>query len=179
MRAAVEDLDTPHPLHAQLPAVYADDAFAGRLLAALDSVLAPVFATLDCLPGYLDPRLAPADFVDWLGGWVAADVDADWPLPRRREAVARAVELHRLRGTRRGLAEQIRMAFGVTAEIAESGGTSWSATPRSPLPGSAETALTVRVRVRDPAAVPLAQLRHLVETNRPAHVPCRVEVVEG
>jgi phage tail-like protein len=179
MRAAVEDLDTPHPLHAQLPAVYADDDFAGQLLTALDAVLAPVFATLDCLPGYLNPRLAPADFVDWLGGWVAADVDAGWPLPRRREAVARAVEMHRLRGTRRGLAEQVRMAFGVEPEIEESGGVSWSATPRSPLPGSAEAALTVRVHARDPAAVPLAQLRLLVETNRPAHVPCQVEVVEG
>lgn len=179
MRAAVEDLETPHPLHAQLPGVYAGHDFADRLLGALDGVLAPVFATLDCLPGYLDPLLAPADFVDWLGGWVGADLDAGWPLPRRREAVARAVQLHRLRGTRRGLAEQIQMAFGVTAEIAESGGTNWSASPRSPLPGSAEAALMVRVRVQEPAAFPRAQLRAFVEANRPAHVPCQVEVVEG
>jgi phage tail-like protein len=179
MRAAIENLDTPHPLHAQLPGVYAGHDFAERLLGALDAVLAPVFATLDCLPGYLDPRIAPADFVDWLGGWVGVDLDASWPLPRRREAVARAVELHRRRGTRRGLAEQIQLAFGVAAEIEESGGTSWSASPRSPLPGSAEAALTVRVRVRDPAAFPRAQLRVFVEENRPAHVPCQVEVAEG
>jgi phage tail-like protein len=179
MRSAVAGLETSQPLHRQLPGLYAGDEFAGRFLAGLDMVLAPVFATLDCLPAYFDPRLVPADFLDWLGGWLAADIEPDWPVPRRREAVGRAVELHRWRGTRRGLAAQIRLVCGVEPEIEESGGASWSAAPGSPLPGSAEPALTVRLRVPDPQAVAVARVRTVVEANRPAHVPCRIEVVQG
>ena len=46
----------PAPIGEQLPALYADDDFAQRFTAGLDTVLAPVFSTLDNLPAYLDPR---------------------------------------------------------------------------------------------------------------------------
>jgi phage tail-like protein len=177
MRGAVPGLGTPHPLHRRLPAIYGTDEFAGRLLAAFDEVLAPVHATLDNLAAYLDPRLAPADFVDWLAGWLAAETAPGWTLPQRREAVAHAVALHRARGTARGLAEQVRTVFGVWPEITENGGTAWSSTPGGPLPGTEELALTVTVRVSEPDRVPLARLRELVEANRPAHVPCTVRVI--
>jgi phage tail-like protein len=180
MRGAVPDLGTPHPFGRRLPAIYATDELAGRLLAAFDEVLAPVHSTLDNLAAYLDPRLAPADFVDWLAGWVAAETAPGWTLRQRREAVANAVALHRIRGTAPGLAEQVRTVFGVSPEITESGGTAWSSTPGGPLPGTAAPALTVTVRVPDPDLVPLPRLRALVEANRPAHVPCTVRiVVEG
>src|SRR5215468_4745376 len=100
-------LDSPHPLREQLPAVYLDDDFTVRFTYAFDEVLAPLFATLDCLSAYLDPRLAPDDFVTWLAGWVAFPVDEGWTLAQRRELVARAVELHRWRGTPRGLVAHV------------------------------------------------------------------------
>jgi phage tail-like protein len=186
MRRAVEGLATPHPLGRQLPAIYAADDFAQRLLAGLDTVVAPVYATLDTLWAYLDPRLAPADFVDWLGGWVAADMvagsaadaaDAADSPAARREAVRRAVELHRVRGTGWGLAEQLRTAFGVTAEVVDSGGTTWSPTPGADLPGSPEPSMTVRVRPAGGDVVPVARLRELIEANRPAHVTYTVEIL--
>src|SRR5690242_8134058 len=102
-RAAVPGLPSRHPIGEQLPALYADDDFAQRFTAGLDTVLAPVFATLDNLSAYFDPRLAPADFLTWLASWVGADDDSRVPLELRREVVGRALELHRLRGTRRGL----------------------------------------------------------------------------
>lgn len=178
MRRAVEGLATPHPLGRQLPAIYAADDFAQRLLAALDTVVAPVHVTLDNLWAYLDPQLAPADFVDWLGGWVAADAAIDAPAARR-EAVRRAVELHRVRGTGQGLAEQVRMAFGVTAEVVDSGGTTWSLTPGAELPGSPEPSMTVRVHPTGGNPVPAARLRELIEANRPAHVTYTVEILSA
>ncbi|GAA3733120.1 phage tail protein [Plantactinospora mayteni] len=177
MRGAVPGLGTPHPFVRRLPAIYATDELAGRMLAAFDEVLAPVHSTLDNLAAYLDPRLAPADFVDWLAGWVAAETAPGWTLGQRREAVADAVLRHRVRGTARGLAEQVQMVFGVWPEITENGGTAWSSTPGGPLPGTAVPALTVTVRVSEPDLVPLDRLQALVEANRPAHVPCTVRVV--
>ncbi|MFY1691450.1 phage tail protein [Plantactinospora sp. WMMB782] len=177
MRGAVPGLGTPHPFGGRLPAIYGSDELAARLLAGFDEVLAPVHSTLDNFAAYLDPRLAPADFVDWLAGWVAAETAPGWTVRQRREAVASAVALHRIRGTARGLAEQVRTVFGVRPEVTENGGTAWSSTPGGPLPGTAAPALTVTVRAPDPDLVPLARLRALVEANRPAHVPCTVRVV--
>ncbi|MGW2874684.1 hypothetical protein ACWDCZ_41715, partial [Kitasatospora sp. NPDC001225] len=65
-RAAVPGLPSPHPIGELLPALFAEDDFAQRFTAGLDTVLAPVFATLDNLPAYFQPGLAPADFLDWL-----------------------------------------------------------------------------------------------------------------
>jgi phage tail-like protein len=175
-RRAVPGLASPLPLSDRLPAIYADDDVACRLTGALDEVLAPVLASLDCLDAYWDARLAPADFLDWLARWVAADPPARLSVARRRELVARAVGQHAVRGTLHGLAEQIRLVFGVEAEITDSGGSSWSAVPGGPVTGPPEPWLTVRVRVDDPASVPLRELRALVEANCPAHVPCTVEV---
>ncbi|MBE1489288.1 phage tail protein [Plantactinospora soyae] len=177
MRGAVPGLGTPHSFGRRLPAIYGTDELAGRLLAAFDEVLAPVHSTLDNLAAYLDPRLAPVDFVDWLAGWVAAETAPGWTLRQRREAVASAVALHRVRGTARGLAEQVRTVFGVWPEITENGGTAWSSSTGGPLPGTAAPTLTVTVRVPEPELVPLARLRALVEANRPAHVPYTVRVL--
>lgn len=177
MRYAVPGLASPDPLARRLPAVYAGDGMAQRLLAAYDDVLAPVHATLDNLWTYFDPKLTPPDFLDWLGGWVAASLAADRPVEQRRSAVIRAIRLHRGRGTAAGLAEEIFTEFGVWPEVVESGATTWSPVPGGAPAGDASPWLTVRVRVADPATVPLTRLRTVVENARPAHVPVTVEVL--
>lgn len=176
-RAAIPGLRSPDPLGRRLPAVYAGDELAQRLTEGFDTVLAPVHATLDSLWAYFTPELAPGDFVDWLGEWVGATSGRDWPLPQRRHAVVSAVAGHRVRGTVAGLRAAIRDTFGLDADIVETGGTSWSPTPGSPLPGRAEIDLLVRVRVTNPVPALADRLREFVEANRPAHVPCTVEVL--
>ncbi|MEV6342352.1 phage tail protein [Actinoplanes sp. NPDC051851] len=177
-RAAIPGLRSPDPLGRRLPSVYAGDPLTQQLTGGFDEVLAPVHAVLDNLWAYLSPALAPDDFVDWIGGWVGATAGPDWPVEQRRTGVINAVATHRSRGTVAGLRAEIRDVFGVDAEIEESGGTTWSATPGSPLPGSPEPSLLVRVRVPGAGPPVLAErLREFVEANRPAHVPCRVEVV--
>lgn len=171
-RRLVPGLVSRYPLGLQLPGVYADDDFVQRFTAGLDEVIAPVPGTLDNLPAYLDPALAPADFTALLAAWVGADGG-------RREEVAGAVRGHAVRGTRDGLAEEILLAFGVRPEIEESGGAVGSTTPGTPLPGSARPHLTVRLRVRDPAAVDTRALTALIARTRPAHLPFTVEVLPG
>ncbi|MFD4871467.1 phage tail protein [Streptomyces sp. NPDC058412] len=181
-RAAVPGLPSPHPIGEQLPALYADDDFAQRFTAGLDTVLAPVFTTLDNLPSYFDPRLAPADFLPWLASWVGGIDDPRWPTALRREAVARAVELHRWRGTRRGLIEALRLVLGVSAEVSGDGAATWSRTAGADLPPPPADEVLIRVWPRHEGAayaVDADRVRALVRTLCPVHTVCRVEVLPG
>lgn len=173
----IANLPTPHPIGERLPAVYLDDDFTQRFVAALDEVLAPVFLTLDSFPAYLDPRLAPEDFLPWLAGWVALTIDEGWAVQRRRELVAHAVELHRWRGTRRGLAAHVRLLTGGEVDIVDSGRCEWTDRPGEPVPGSGPPRVAVRVRVADPEAVDVAHLRAAVTEAVPAHVRVSVEIL--
>ena len=162
---------------AALPALYQDDAFAQRLTDALDEVLAPVFASLDGLASYLDPALAPDDFLEWLAGWVGVTLDETWPIERRRQLVADAARLYRSRGTVAGLAAQVAIYTGGEVEVEDNGSSAWSSTAGGKVPGTSAPSLRVRVTVDDPATVSLARLEAVVATAKPAHVPHTITVV--
>ena len=179
MRGAGAVLANPFPMGTRLPGLYHDDDFIQRFISAFDTALAPAVAALDNLPAYLDPAVAPADFVEWLAGWVGVSLDENWPLERRRELVARAAPLYRRRGTAGALAEQVALYAGVVPEVVETGGVAWSAEPGAALPGSAEARLTVRVVVPDPSAVDVRRLEAIVAEAKPAHIPATVEVTAG
>jgi phage tail-like protein len=182
MRGTIEDLATPHPLGFLLPALYHDNDIAQRFTAALDVVLAPVLATLDSSDAYVDPRLAPIDFVSWLAEWVGVDLDGSWPEARQRALVARAADLFAWRGTVRGVAEAVAIYAGVIPEVLETGATAWTGTapPAGALPGSPAGQLVVRVRVPPGEAenIDLARLDRLVEAAKPTHIAHRVEIHE-
>jgi phage tail-like protein len=177
MRTSVTGVRSPHPIGERLPAVYLDDDFTQRFTAALDGVLAPVFTTLDCFAGYLDPRLAPEDFLDWLANWVALDLDEGWSPEQRRALIAKAVELHRWRGTRRGLAEHVRLLTGGEVEVTDSGGCTSADRPNAPLPGTGPAQVVVRVRVPSLESVDQRRLRAAVSDVVPAHVRITVDVL--
>ncbi len=177
MRGTVTALASPHPIGELLPGVFADDEMMQRFVSAFDEVLAPAFATLDNIDAYLDPALAPADFVDWLANWVALPLADEWPPDRRRALVARAVELHRWRGTRRGLVALLETVTGGRVEVADSGGCTGSQFSAGPLPGYDRPMLRVRITVTDPAAVDVGRLDALLALHKPAHLPHVLEVV--
>jgi phage tail-like protein len=172
MRAALPELASRHPLGAMLPAMYVGDDFALRFTGGLDAVLSALLSTMDNLPAYLDPALAPADFLDWLSSWVAAELDPAWPLPLRRAVVRTAVASHRRRGTARGLVERLELSLGVRAGVSDGPGATWSATPGTDVPAADE----VVVRVRGP--VDRARVEAVVASVCPVHVTCVVEVVD-
>jgi phage tail-like protein len=179
VRGGITGLRSPHPLGPTLPAIYQDDDFAQRMLDALDSVVAPIWSTLDNFDAYLDPWLAPDDFLEWLALWVGIALDESWDEHRRRTIVARAVELYRMRGTAAGLAGQVEIQTGGSVEIVENGATGWSVDPGGELPGSPEPLVVVRVTVPDPRAVDPGRLDALVAAAKPAHVMHRIELVKG
>ncbi|QES51464.1 phage tail protein [Streptomyces venezuelae] len=175
-RGSIDGLGSSAPLGAMLPAVFAEDDLAQRFVAGLDEVLAPILNVLDCLDSYFTPALAPVDFTRWLAGWVGAETDGTEPEDRLRAAVAAAAYLHRVRGTRRGLAEAIRLTFGVEPEITESGGAGWSARPLGPVPGERRPRLDVTLRLPAPTPADEHRLDSLVAAARPAHMPYTVKV---
>ena len=178
MRGTIEGLRSPHPLAQGLPAIYQEeDPFTIRLTEAFDDVLAPVFSTLDNLPAYFDPSLTPPDFLGWLASWVALELDETWDLARRRQAVKSGVDLLRRRGTAVGLADELRLATGAEIEVLENGGSAWSLDPGSPMVGTPDPALLVRIVTPDAGAVDLDRVERIIGAGKPAHVPHKVEVV--
>jgi phage tail-like protein len=188
-RAAVPGLPSRHPIGELLPMLYADDDLAQRFTAGLDTLLAPVFATLDNLPAYFQPRVAPADFVSWLAEWVGMEraVSALGTTEElHRAVVTRAVELHRWRGTRRGLEQRLALSLGAGVEVLDGGGATWSTTPgTAALPAAPGNQLIVRVWPLESAAssrTPVLDeglLHDIVEESCPVHLTWRVEVLPG
>lgn len=170
-----ETLSSPHPLIEGLPGLYQEDDFTQRWLSAFDDVLAPVFLSLDSLPGYLDPAITPDDFLDWLAGWVGVLLDENWPIERRRDFVSQAADLYRMRGTSAGLAAHVRIFTGGDVEVEESGAVTWSPRSGGPLPGRPGYSLLVRVSgTGEP--VDRDRLERLVATAKPAHTVHKVEL---
>lgn len=177
-RGLVRSLGTPHPLIDFLPALYQEDPFAVRFVEAFDAALAPIFGTLDNLPWYFDPWLAPTDFLEWLASWFGMLFDESWSVERRRALVAKAFDFYRLRGTNAGLKSQIEALTDGEVELHETGGVVTSTTAGAALPGSPNFALLVRVTVDDPATVNLIRLDALVGAAKPAHVTHKIELVK-
>jgi len=68
---------------------------------------------------YYDPHTAPGEFLAWLASWVAFTVDLEWPEPRKRALIKRAVDLYRIRGTKRALALFLKLFTGYEPDIDE------------------------------------------------------------
>jgi phage tail-like protein len=155
-------------------------SFAVRFLSAFDDVLAPVFSSLDNIDSYVDPRLAPRDFVDWLAGWVDLAPNQGWPVRRRRDRIARAVQLAVWWGTADGIRDVVSVFAGVersNVEVVENGATAGSATYGGELPGRPEQELKVRVKVAEPSKFDAERLNRIVANAKPAHLRHEVEVV--
>lgn len=182
MRGMVEGLPSPHPIGQALPALFQDDEVALAFTAGLDELLTPIFLTLDAMESYVDPWLAPPDYLAWIAEWVSSPWDESLDDLGQRRLVAGSADLLGWAGTAKGLAALVEMHAGVTPEIEESGAVAWSVEPGGDLPGSAEPRVTVRVRVEDlPAAGPdredrLERIRRTVVQALPAHVISTVEV---
>lgn len=181
-RGTVVGLPVAQPLVRQLPSMYQDDSFTQQFTAGLDDVLAVAVTSLDCLHAYVDPALAPADFVAWLGEWVGSRLDEDWPLDRRREFVAQAAEMFAHRGTASGLREEIEMYTGGTAVVNDPGAVWTSRLPTDDEQRierrSEDRTVRVTVDVPDSATVNWPALQVLIRDAVPAHLPVEIELRE-
>ncbi|MET8755182.1 phage tail protein [Streptomyces sp. NPDC004667] len=182
MRGGVEGLASPYPIGGLLPAVYQEDEFAQRFTAGLDDVLAPVISTLDCLEHYLDPALAPDDFLPWLAGWLGVGFGGHLGPDRRRLLLAAAGDLYRRRGTAGGLRDHLELAFGGRVEVEDGTSVTVRTAPSRPA-DSVGTASgehpVLTVRITPEAAVDHAVVERFVAAAKPAHIPHAVEVRAG
>lgn len=88
--------------------------FLGRFLANFEGVLTPVEDDIANSWLVTDPDRAPDSGLDWLGSWIGVAFAPWYPAAQRRLHLKKAPELHRRRGTLRGL----RLAL----DIATAGG---------------------------------------------------------
>ncbi len=180
-RYAVEDLVSARPMITMLPAIFQEDDFTVRWLAAFDEITAIIDTTVDCFPSYLDPDLSPEDFLVWVGSWLGAEPDEELPLPLRRKLVASLVDLYGRRGTALAIQELLELQLPVRCEVIEGGGSQASSTPGAELPGSAVGVFVVRITavsgILNDHQRRRAQL--VVDAARPAHLPVSVEFIDG
>jgi phage tail-like protein len=174
MRGGLENLRPPSSLAGGVPPAFFGNDFTRGLIDAFDEVLAPVFASLDELDAYFDPRYAPEDFLRWMAGWLGFGVDERRSAERLREHLSDAREALLYRGTIAGVTAAVRACTGLTCEVTDSGGVAWSARPGGPLPGSARPQLTVQVTDPD-GTLDRAMLDRVIAQAAPAHV--RAEVI--
>lgn len=107
-----------------LPAIYRrSDAVGRNLVRDLCFVFEHMFDSIEqnLTDGwrFYDPHVAPPEFLDWLSRWTAFTVDLDWPEAQRRALVKRAVDLYRIRGTKRGLSLFLKLFTGHEPDIKE------------------------------------------------------------
>jgi phage tail-like protein len=187
---------TACPIAGSVPAMLAEDPLFHELCSAFDELLAPMESALDCFGAYLDPELAPPDFLGWLDAMVGGGAEPWWPTQRRRAHLADTMQAHRLRGTAEGLRRTVAAAVGVPLEqvvVDDPGGVRYSvhavedADARQAHQGAQAAAAQAVVRIRmqgaDPGAAPpdaelvSALVRDVIERARP--VTCQVKIEVG
>ncbi len=180
-RGTVTGLPVRQPIVRALPSIYQGHVFLDQFTGGLDEVWAADHCDLDCLHAYLDPALAPADFVHWLGGWVGLGLDEDWPVARRRRLVAAAVDMFAKRGTVAGLRREVELYTDGVAHVDDPGGTFTSSAPGSSFDQVEHTrdrTVRVVVDVPDASTVNWNGLQEIIRSALPAHLPVEVELRE-
>lgn len=100
-----------------LPAIYRRSDAVGRnvvrdICFLFEHMFGSIEEVLDEGHRYYDPHECPPDFLDWLASWTAMIMDMDWPEPKKRAILKRAVDLYRIRGTKRGLMLFLKLFTG-------------------------------------------------------------------
>jgi len=108
-----------------LPAIYHEDKFLGQFLRPFETLLLgdeddkEILSNVKALKGldkleeikglekkivsllyYFDPHRAPERFLPWLSSWTGFALRADLPQEKKRDFIASAISLYRMRGTK-------------------------------------------------------------------------------
>lgn len=157
-----------------LPAIYQEQEFAMRMLAAFESVLDPVVALLDSMPAHFDPELAPLDILDLATAWLGLKHNEAQPAPQLRALVRRASELARLRGTHAGMELALKLNFpDLPLRIEDGGAVAWSTEDELPAPKAPAFVVYCDKPISQDEAASVARV---IEAVKPAHVAFRLRV---
>ena len=178
-----------------VPALFHEDPLFLDLCAAFDELLGPFVVALDCFDAYLDPWLAPADFLGWLGTMVGMRPDSAG-LSGERQAltpdlerawrvhIAGAVRGYQARGTVQGLRAAAAAAAGVPDEqvsLTGGGGVTWTDTAGTAVSPAFDpmVEITVGMPAGSDAAVVTTKVREAVESSLPVFSQLRITVEES
>src|SRR4029079_9476929 len=107
-----------------LPAIYRrSDAVGRNLVRDLCFLFEHMFDSVEVNLNdgwrFYDPHVTPAEVLNLLDGATAFSLDLDWPEAEKRALIKRAVDLYRIRGTKRGLTLFLKLFTGHEPEIFE------------------------------------------------------------
>ena len=161
-----------------LAPIYQDpgDGLVMRFVQALERVLDPRVAVIDCLPAYLAYDLAPQDMVGEVLTWLGFEAVGLRPEARRR-VLRHARTLALARGPRAGLALALECAFPeLHFRVLDSGGTIAGSTADVPTPNADPQAPWLIVRFREKLDLQQrAVITRIVKRHCPVYVDARVE----
>jgi phage tail-like protein len=133
-----------HRLDRALPSTWTaaegDAAYLQRFLAPAEGLLHDLDSRAAARSVLVDPTATPDEALAWLGSFVGVALDARWPEDARRELVASAVDLFRIRGTVGCLERILRLYLRLPLVVVENwrlrglGGGVLSAPPTGPRP---------------------------------------------
>jgi phage tail-like protein len=132
-----------------------------------------------------DSERVPSDFLPWLAGWVSLTLREDWDDSRKRDFIARAVQLYRTRGTRAGVASFVEVYTGLPVEIDEDNeafqiGVHSSVGVDTVLLGGQPFFFRVKLRLPNPDPVLFKRqtdiATSIIELQKPAHSSFSLEV---
>ena len=177
-RGMLPGLRSPFPLERQLPAMLAEDPFVTRFLSALDEVIAPAISVIDCFDAYLDPRIAPADMVRYMGAWLLATIDDSWTEDSLRRDVSEAHLRSKWGGTARGIRDRLLPHEVSALRIKESGKTITSSAPTDPesWQDAPEPTVTLTITPKEQGKPEVARVTRIAQALVPAHVSLKVAV---
>jgi phage tail-like protein len=165
-----------------LPGIYRDDKFMGQYLNIFEDIMRPLENQIDNLSWYFDPLMTPESLVPWLASWLSLVPDASWTNKKWRELVKSAAILYRLRGTRRGLSEYLRIYTGSVPEISEyipgmtlDKDTQLGINTRLGSAGAGNS-FTVTLELEDNSAVDIETVRAIIDSQKPAYTVYTLQI---
>lgn len=133
--AGITEANKPSRYLEYLPGIYQQDADKGAFLGRFLKIFEKLLTGIDDAGGgtsegleqvvtrlhtFFDPETAPPEFLNWLAGWTALVLRDEWEENKKRRLINRIVALYRIRGTKRGLEEYIKIYLpGVDVQITE------------------------------------------------------------
>lgn len=183
-----------------LPAIYRrSDAVGRNLVRDLCFVFEHMFDSIEqnLTDGwrFYDPHAAPPEFLEWLSRWTAFTVDLDWPEEQRRALVKRAVDLYRIRGTKRGLTLFLKLftghepdikentwpfkGFRVEGEGAEEGARiALDSVVLPPVDLASCFVVTMPIRFEDVTPEMVIRIHNIIQLEKPAHTHYYLQFLE-
>ena len=101
---------------AYLPPIYQQDEehspFLERFLAMFSTFFDDMEDKIDRISSHFDPDAVSGTYLEWLGRWLAITDHEAWGETKLRKLIKQAPELYKLRGTREGLMNMLKIYTG-------------------------------------------------------------------